>query len=57
MADRDLLIGEIKSGSSQDPPDWPRTPPGKGPAISKHSHPRRGIAQLRSSQDQIRISL
>lgn len=52
-----MLIREIKSGSCPDPVMPRQGSTDKGPAISKRSHPPQGIVQMRSSQDQIEISL
>lgn len=57
MADGQMLIREIKSGSSPDPAFSFRGQPGKGGGISKRSHPPEAIAQLRPSRDQIQILL
>ncbi|AZU47243.1 hypothetical protein C3B79_1465 [Aeromonas hydrophila] len=57
MADGQMLIREIKSGSSTDPVFSFRGQPGKGGEISKRSHPPEAIAQLRPSRDQIQILL
>ncbi|WP_223937887.1 hypothetical protein, partial [Aeromonas caviae] len=53
----EMLIRKIRSGSRPDPRTDPRSALGKARGISKRSHPRQGIAQMRSSQDQIEISL
>ncbi|MFM4823232.1 hypothetical protein ACEUDB_21620 [Aeromonas hydrophila] len=57
MADGQMLIREIKSGSSADPTFSFRGQPGKGGGISKRSHPPEAIAQLHHSRDQIQILL
>ncbi len=53
MADGQMLIREIKSGSSSDPAFSFGGQPGKGGGISKRSHPPKAIAQLRPSREQI----